>query len=124
MFSRNVVSGGKLLLWGEKCEKRPKNKQNLLLFWGENFPPEVSENNTAPEFVAFHASSHLSFPCWPSSSAFAYYCKTGYYSRIASRCKHLILSNQLKQLTYLVLFTVYLAISFELTKLPLKDLRI
>ena len=77
MFSRNVVSGGELLLWGEKCEKRPKNKQNLLLFWGENFPPEVSENNTAPEFVAFHASSHLSFPCWPSSSAFEYYCKTG-----------------------------------------------
>ena len=45
-FSRNVVQGGKLLLWGEKkCEKRQKNKkkQNLLVFGGEISPPKGPE---------------------------------------------------------------------------------
>ena len=34
VFSRNVVLGGKLLFGERKCEKHPKNEQNLLLFWG------------------------------------------------------------------------------------------
>ena len=45
VFSRDIVLEGKLLLWGEKCEKYPKNERNLLLFGGKiqnlggKFPP-------------------------------------------------------------------------------------
>ena len=53
VFSRDVVLGGKLLLWGEKCEEYPKIEQNLLLFGGEiqNLggeisPPKGPEKNT------------------------------------------------------------------------------
>ena len=36
VFSRNVVWGGGNYFFGErKCEKHPKNKQNLLVFGGK-----------------------------------------------------------------------------------------
>ena len=58
VFSRDVVLGGKLLLWGEKNVKNiQKNKRNLLLFGGEiqNLggkisPPKGPEKNTDRDY--------------------------------------------------------------------------
>ena len=48
-FLEIKFKGGKLLLWGEKIWEHPKNKQNLLLFWGGNLklsPPKGPAKNT------------------------------------------------------------------------------
>ena len=42
-FSRNVVWGENRFCGERKCEKHPKNKQNLLLFGEEIFPPKGPE---------------------------------------------------------------------------------
>ena len=49
VFSRDVVLGGKLLLWGEKCEEYPKNERNLLLFGGE-IPPKGPEKKKKKKY--------------------------------------------------------------------------
>ena len=53
VFSRDVVLGGKLLLWGEKMRRISKKQTKFLLFGGEiqNLggeisPPKGPEKNT------------------------------------------------------------------------------
>ena len=52
-FPRNVVLGGKLVLWGEKIEKHPK----FVIVWGggggEISPPKAPEKNTVPKASSF-----------------------------------------------------------------------
>ena len=36
VFSRDVLLGGKLLLWGEKMWRYPKKQTKFVIVWGEN----------------------------------------------------------------------------------------